>query len=110
MENMNSNQAFINLQTQSDEHGLIFKILLYTAILHTLFLISYLYPPRFYKKFISFLFNLSFKWRGAVWKVYNILILNVFLLGLLLVCNYYLFSFEDARNTISYKKFEFGDS
>ncbi len=89
MENINMKPGDINFQAGYDEHGLIFKILLYTAILNTIFLISYLYPPNFYKKFISYIFNLSFKWRGAVWKVYNILILNVLLLGLLFFCMFY---------------------
>ncbi len=76
------------LATHSDEHGVIFKFLLYCAIASTIFLISFLYPPRFYQKLISKLFNLSFTWKGAVWKFYNIIIVKIIIFSLLLVCIY----------------------
>lgn len=73
-----------NAKHFDDQHGLIFKVLLYTAITTTVFLFSYLKPPGFYKDFMSKIFNITFKWRGAYWKVYNIIGFILALLGLVL--------------------------
>jgi hypothetical protein len=63
-----------------NQHGLIYYFLLYAAVFCTLFLLSYLKPPKFYKNFISWFFNLSFRWRAAIWKVYNILGFFIFMM------------------------------
>ena len=75
------------LKQHSSEHGILFKALFYSAIVLTVFLISFLHPPRFYQKFIAKLFDISFTWRGAVWKVYNVIVLKVVMLGFLFFGN-----------------------
>ena len=71
-----------------DDHGFIFNCLVYIAGFTTLFLFSYLKPHRYYKKIISFLFNLKFTWRGANWKVYHVMAFVTFLFILLILCKY----------------------
>lgn len=90
-----------------DEHSMMFKFIFYSAIITTLFLISYLRPPMFYKKFMSKFFNLSFKWRGAYWKIYNMVFIILFLqMFLLLVLKVHSDEFSPSfrRNESSEKK------
>ena len=95
-----------NVSNYEDEHGLTFKILFYIAISVTLFLISYLKPPHIYKKVVSRILNFTFKWRGAYWKVYNLLVIFIILIGLFLFCNInifnilLIFSFNKSSNSI----------
>jgi hypothetical protein len=70
------------------DHGLIYKALITVVMVTTVFLISFLKPPKFYKKLIDSVFNIGFKWRGADWKIYHVLFLWVSLFVLLLACNY----------------------
>jgi hypothetical protein len=75
-------------QLDQNNHGVIYNVLLYSAICSTIFLISYLKPPRFWKKITTFFLNISFTWRGATWKLYNVLAFFIFLLAILLICKY----------------------
>lgn len=77
-----------NVSNYEDEHGLTFKILFYIAVVVTLFMISYLKPPQIYKKAVSRVLNITFKWRGAYWKVYNLLVIFIILIGLFLFCKF----------------------
>ena len=67
-----------------DDHGIIFKALIYIAIFTTVFLVTFLKPHRLYKNLISWIFNLNFKLKGADWKVYNILVLGIGFMSLVL--------------------------
>lgn len=85
-----------------DNHGLIFNMLLYTAIFTSVFFLSFIKPHRYYKNIISYIFNVSFTWRGAKWKIYHVMIFIIFIFALLLGCKYrflttyFIFSFENA--------------
>jgi hypothetical protein len=84
---MNMNiSTFENYNLGQADHGFIFNILLYSAMLSTGFLISYLKPPTFWKKITTWILNLSFTWKGVVWKLYNVLAGVIFFLGILLFC------------------------
>lgn len=74
------------VENYEDEHGTTFKILFYFAVFTTVFLLSYLKPPRIYKKAVSRFLNITFRWRGAYWKVYNILVIVIIIIGLFLFC------------------------
>jgi hypothetical protein len=72
------------LQRLQSEYGFNYYILTNLAIVTTIFFLSFLKPPKFYKDFISKIFNISFKWRGATWKVYHLISGFLMMLGVLL--------------------------
>lgn len=73
------------LKRMESEYGIQYYLLLYSAIFTTLFIISYMRPPKFYRDFISKIFNLSFKWRGIPLKIYNLFVGVLLILGILLI-------------------------
>jgi hypothetical protein len=80
----NINFSYVNihqkvLKRMISDNGISYYILLYTAIFTTLFIVSYLRPPKFYKVLISKILNLSFKFKGTL------LIVNQFVLWLLII-------------------------
>jgi len=94
-----SKQAGLGIQSQGfelsvgqiqkkfeSEKGIIYNFLIYTAILTTLFLFSFLKPMAIYKRFITWLFRLEITIKGQVWKVYGILLVIVGLFFIFMMC------------------------
>jgi len=82
--------SFVSIQRKilkrlESEYSLTYFVLLYMAFFSTLFVVSYLNPPKFYKDFISKLFNFGVRWRGFKWKIYHLLLGIDFVLGILLI-------------------------
>ncbi len=69
------------------EKGIIYNFLVYTAILTTMFLFSFLKPMALYKRFITWFFRLEITIKGQVWKIYGILLLIVGFFFIFLICN-----------------------
>lgn len=68
------------------EKGIIYNTLVYTAIVSTIFLFSFIKPMALYKRFITWIFGLSITIKGQVWKIYNVLLLIVGLFFVFLLC------------------------
>jgi hypothetical protein len=91
LEEQNSiNLSFVSIQRRvlkrmESEYGLTYFVLLYMAVFTTLFVVSYLNPPKFYKDFVSKIFNMGIRWRGFKWKVYHLFLAFDFVLGILLI-------------------------
>ena len=66
--------------------GLLYNFLLYTAVITTIFLFSFLKPMNIYKRFITWLFDISITIKGQKWKFYNFLILEAFFFLVLICC------------------------
>ena len=60
------------------DNGILFKFIRLCAIISGILLITVLKPHRLYKKFLTSLLNHSFKYRGADWQIYHILIVIIF--------------------------------
>ena len=71
-----------------DDHGFIFKALIYFAGFTTVFLLTFFKPHRLYKNIISNIFNINFTWKGASLKIYNVLSLIIFFFSVLLACKH----------------------
>ena len=60
------------------DNGILFSFIRICAICSGIFLITVLKPHRLYKKFLTSFLNYSFKYRGADWQIYHILIVVIF--------------------------------
>ncbi len=60
------------------DNGILFKFIRLCAIISGILLITVLKPHRLYKKFLISFLNYSFKYRGADWQIYHILIVIIF--------------------------------
>ena len=60
------------------DNGVLFSFIRICAICSGIFLITVLKPHRLYKKFLTSFLNYSFKYRGADWQIYHILIVVIF--------------------------------
>jgi len=72
------------------EKGMIYNFLVYTAILTTIFLFSFLKPMAIYKRFITWFFRLELTIKGQVWKIYGLLLVIVGIFFIFLLCKYYI--------------------
>ena len=70
----------------NNQHGYMFRFLVYVSLITTFILISYLKPHRFYNKFMSNIFNFSFNLRGKNFNFYNLIEILTILFGLLFLC------------------------
>jgi hypothetical protein len=68
-----------------EKHGFIYQMLIYFSMFTTIFLITYLKAPKFYKRMISKFLNINFSWRGTNWKVFHFLFLVILSFGMLFV-------------------------
>ena len=60
------------------DNGILFKFIRLCAIISGILLITVLKPHRLYKKFLISFLTYSFKYRGADWQIYHILIVIIF--------------------------------
>ena len=60
------------------DNGILFKFIRLCAIISGIFLITVLKPHRLYKRLLTSFLNYSFKYRGADWQIYHILIVIIF--------------------------------
>ena len=65
------------------DNGILFKFIRLCAIISGILLITVLKPHRLYKKFLISFLNYSFKYRGADWQIYHILIVIIFFFAVL---------------------------
>ena len=74
------------------DNGILFSFIRICAIISGIFLITVLKPHRLYKRLLTSFLNYSFKFRGADWQIYHILIVIIFFFLVL-------FSFLQMQNT-----------
>ena len=59
------------------DNGLLFKFIFFNAIVASAIFLIVLKPHRLFKRFLTFVLEISFKFHDAVWHVYHILFLVI---------------------------------
>lgn len=59
----------------------LYYIIKYSCFFHIILLVSVLKPHRVYKKILSRVLSLTFKFQGALWEVYHLLLVGIIFYG-----------------------------
>lgn len=73
------------LKKYEDEHGSLSKILFYSALFFTCIFFLSLFPTKIYSEIISRILNISFRFKGAIFRIYHVAFLGISFVGILLV-------------------------
>jgi hypothetical protein len=73
------------LKRYEDEHGFLSKILFYNAVFFTSIFFLCLFPTKIYSEIISRVLNISFRLKGAIFRLYHVALIATCFLGILLV-------------------------
>ena len=64
-------------ENQELDNGLLYKLILFNAILSCILLITILKPHRLYKTLLSKILKIEFTFHGANWQIYHVLFLVI---------------------------------
>jgi hypothetical protein len=73
------------LKRYEDEHGFLSKILFYNAVFFTSIFFLSLFPTKIYSEIISRVLNISFRLKGAIFRIYHVALIGTSFVGILLV-------------------------
>jgi hypothetical protein len=72
------------LKKYENEHGILYELLLYTAVFLTTVLLINIKPMKILSEILSRFFNIPFKFKGATFYVYNLVLGFIIFIGILL--------------------------
>ena len=64
-------------ENQQLDNGLLFKFIFFNAIVASAIFLIVLKPHRLFKRFLTFILEISFKFHDAVWHVYHVFFLII---------------------------------